>query len=76
MLLSKYTKEKAVKKGDGSMINDEICKLREKLNKSIEIDEDYEIIYKLSVELDKLIEKYYGIENNTIEVTKDKLIIY
>ena len=41
------------------MLNDEICKLREKLNKSIEIGEDYEVIYKLSVELDELIAKYY-----------------
>jgi len=41
------------------MIEEEIKNLREKLNKSIEEDETYEIIYKLSVELDKLIEKYY-----------------
>ena len=41
------------------MLNDEICKLREKLNKSIEDEEDYEVIYKLSVELDELIAKYY-----------------
>ena len=41
------------------MLNDEICKLREKLNKSIENGEDYEKIYKLSVELDILIAKYY-----------------
>ena len=41
------------------MINDEICKLRDKLNKSIENGEDYEVIYKLSVELDELIAKFY-----------------
>ena len=41
------------------MLNDEICKLREKLNKSIEEGQNYEIIYKLSVELDELIAKYY-----------------
>ena len=41
------------------MLNDEICKLREKLNKSIEDEEDYGVIYKLSVELDELIAKYY-----------------
>lgn len=41
------------------MINDEICILRDKLNKSIENGQDYEIIYKLSVELDELIAKYY-----------------
>ena len=34
------------------MLNDEICKLREKLNESIIQGEDYSIIYRLSVELD------------------------
>ena len=41
------------------MLNDEICKLRDKLNKSIEQGEDYAITYKLSIELDELITKYY-----------------
>ena len=41
------------------MIEEEIVKLREKLNKSIEEDEKYEIIYQLSIELDELITKYY-----------------
>ena len=41
------------------MLNDEICKLRDKLNKSIEEGQDYTIIYKLSIELDELIAKYY-----------------
>lgn len=41
------------------MLNDEICKLRDKLNKSIEQGEDYSITYQLSVELDELIAKYY-----------------
>ena len=41
------------------MLNDDICKLRDKLNKAIEDEEDYEVIYKISVELDKLIEEYY-----------------
>ena len=41
------------------MLNDEICKLREKLNKSIEDGEEYEVIYRLSVELDQLIAKNY-----------------
>ena len=41
------------------MLNDEICKLRDKLNESITIGEDYKIIYKLSVELDELIAEYY-----------------
>ena len=38
--------------------------LREKLNKSIADDEKYEIIYKLSIELDELITKYYMIKGN------------
>ena len=41
------------------MLNDEICKLRDKLNKSIEQGDDYNITYKLSIELDELIAKYY-----------------
>ena len=42
------------------MLNDEICKLRDKLNESIEKGKDYSIIYALSVELDKLIAKFYS----------------
>lgn len=42
------------------MLNDEICKKRDELNKSIEIGEEYSKIYKLSVELDELIAKYYN----------------
>ena len=41
------------------MLNDEICKLRDRLNESITIGEDYNIIYKWSVELDELIAEYY-----------------
>lgn len=41
------------------MLNDEICKLREKLNESIITGQDYMIIYQLSIELDELIAKYY-----------------
>ena len=46
------------------MLNDEICKLRNKLNKSIEEGADYDIIYKLSVKLDELIVKYYMMETS------------
>lgn len=41
------------------MLNDEICKLREKLNQSIIQGDDYSITYQLSVELDELIAQYY-----------------
>ena len=41
------------------MLNDEICKLRDRLNKSIEQGDDYSVTYKLSVELDELISNYY-----------------
>ena len=47
-----YLREK-IKKGEMHMLNDEICKLRDKLNESIISGEDYSIIYKLSVELDE-----------------------
>ncbi len=42
------------------MLNEEICKVRDKLNKSIEENVDYEEIYKISVELDKLIAEFYS----------------
>lgn len=42
------------------MLDDKICKLRNKLNKCIADGEDYSVIYKISVELDKLIAKYYS----------------
>lgn len=54
------------------MINDKICELRERLNKSIEKGEDYNIIYKISVELDDLIAYYYNIEYKKEEM-KDQL---
>ena len=41
------------------MLNEEICKLRDRLNESIASGEDYSVIYKLSIELDELIAKYY-----------------
>lgn len=44
------------------MLNDEICKLRDELNKSIEEEKDYDYIYQLSVKLDDLIAKFYGVE--------------
>lgn len=54
------------------MLNDEICKLREKLNESIITGQDYNITYKLSIELDELIAKYYRKDINNIQ--KENLI--
>ena len=42
------------------MLNDEICKLREKLNESILNESDYNITYQISVQLDELIAQYYS----------------
>lgn len=53
------------------MLNDEICKKREELNKSIEQGEKYSKIYKLSVELDELIAKYYM--QNKCKKTNDEV---
>ena len=53
-----YLREK-IKKGEMHMLNDEICKLRDKLNESIVTGKDYSIIYKISIELDELIAEYY-----------------
>ena len=41
------------------MLDEEIYELRQKLNESILSGQDYNVTYKLSVELDKLIIKYY-----------------
>lgn len=46
-----------------SMLDKKICKLRDELNKCISDGEDYSKIYKVSVELDKLIAEYYRSEN-------------
>lgn len=46
------------------MLNDEICKLRDELNKSIEENQDYDVIYNLSVKLDDLIAEYYRLKTS------------
>ena len=66
MVIYIYTEDR-LKKGEINMLNEEICKLRDKLNESIENNADYEEIYKLSVELDELIAKYYKKEKNLCE---------
>lgn len=48
------------------MLNDEIRKKREELNKSIEENRNYDYIYKISVELDELIAKFYR-ENESVK---------
>lgn len=61
MLFLKYTKEKKYRKKENDvMLDDKICSLRDKLNKCISNGEDYSVIYKVSVELDELIAKYYA----------------
>ena len=49
------------------MLNKQILKLREELNNSIINGANYEVVYKLSIELDELITEYYKdtIENRT-----------
>lgn len=41
------------------MLDDEICKLREKLNNSILEGKEYSEILRISQELDELIAQYY-----------------
>lgn len=53
------------------MLNDEICNLRDKLNKSIEQGEDYSITYDLSIQLDDLIAQYY----KELKNSKKKLVL-
>ncbi len=54
------------------MLNDEICKLREKLHNSILNENDYNITYQISVELDQLIAQYYSIEIKRNQKTTNK----
>ena len=42
------------------MIDEEILELRRKLDESIANEKDYKKTYKLSIELDELIAKYYN----------------
>ena len=67
MVIYKYTEEEMKNKGEIKMLNDEICKLRDKLNKSIEDGEDYDVILKISVELDELIAEYYKGKKQDLE---------
>ena len=41
------------------MLDEKICKLRNELNMSIVQGKDYQVIYNLSIKLDKLIAEYY-----------------
>lgn len=54
------------------MLNEEICKLREKLNDSILNESDYNITYQISVELDRLIAQYYSTEMKLVTQGKGK----
>ena len=42
------------------MLDEEILELRRKLNESITNEKNYDTTYRLSIELDKLIAKYYN----------------
>ena len=56
------------------MLEEEICKLREKLNDSILNEPDYNVTYKLSVELDELIARYYSTQLTLASKTKKRKI--
>lgn len=60
MVFLKHTKEKNERESDIMLLDEKICKVREKLNKCISDGEDYSVIYKVSVELDELIAQYYA----------------
>ena len=56
------------------MLINQICSLRDKLNKSI-LTEDYENTYKLSIELDELIARYYreSLSSDEVESNRGKM---
>ena len=53
------------------MIDEEILELRRKLNESILKEKNYNKTYKLSVELDRLISKYYSKKLNKKDSNKN-----
>lgn len=57
------------------MLNEEICKLREKLNESILNGTDYNITYQISVELDELIAQYYSSQMKLAKCQKRKELV-
>ena len=60
------------------MLEEKIIKKRKELNESIEKEKDYDITYKLSIELDDLISQFYEEtkENKSIK-TKEKIkVVY
>jgi len=54
------------------MLNEEICRLREKLNDSILNETDYNITYQISVELDQLIAQYYSTQMKLVTKEQEK----
>lgn len=59
---SKYIQKMDTRDEKGELVNmleDEILIARDKLNESIITGKDYSEVYRLSVELDELIAKYY-----------------
>ncbi|MGF7058801.1 aspartyl-phosphate phosphatase Spo0E family protein [Brassicibacter mesophilus] len=53
-------------------LNDEIIVLRDKLNASIVNNDDYNVIYNLSIELDTLISLFYKAKKE-LSVNKKKV---
>lgn len=59
------------------MLEDEINKKREELNKSLERKENYNDTYKLSVELDNLIAEFYkNSKKEKKKKEKHKILFY
>lgn len=52
-----------------TMLLDQICEVRNKLNKSI-LTEDFKCTYELSIKLDQLIAEYYEEQKFQIDVSK------
>lgn len=52
-----------------TMLLDQICEIRNKLNKSI-LTEDFKYTYELSIKLDKLIAEYYKEQNFKADTIK------
>ena len=83
MVFYNYTKENSFeriakcykKEWCNMLLNYEISKKREELNKSIEEGQDYSITYRISVELDDLIAEYYR-RMNEVEISENQSSIF
>jgi len=58
------------------MLEEEIIKKRKELNDSIEKNRNYDMTYKLSIELDELISQFYEKAKEEARELQEKKVLY